>query len=200
MYFFFDAKNEDAKDLRSLRKFYQTILHQLLEGIRKSRPKMKAQCFKLVRKKILQEGPGETAYVEALRELLHRASPSVLVVDALDECRDSDPATLKEWLVKITEFPNLKIVITSRSLQGIKKLSDNPLYINLQLSGVVDKLDADIERFILDRIKREGSMFPGEMPRVVEKLKSRSSVSLGVFSYYHRPISLSPAAGISTFC
>lgn len=178
MYFFFDAKNEDAKDLRSLRKFYQTILHQLLERIRKSRPKLKAQCFKLVRKKMLKEGPGETAYVEALRELLYLASPSFLVVDALDECKDEDPRTIKEWLATIGEFPNLKTVITSRSLGAIRKLSANPLYIHLQLSGVVDKLDADIEKFILDRIKREGATFPAEMPRVVDKLKSRSSVSL----------------------
>ncbi|GAW25508.1 hypothetical protein SAMD00023353_0800250 [Rosellinia necatrix] len=85
MYFFFDAKNKDANELCSLNKIYQTILHQLLQGIRKTRPKLKAECFNLVRKIIYKEGPGETAYVDALREVLDLVQPSFLVIDALDE-------------------------------------------------------------------------------------------------------------------
>lgn len=177
-YFFFDAKNKGSNDFCSLYKFYQTILHQLLEGIRKTRPKLKAECFKLVRNIILKEGLRESAYIEALREVFHLAQLRFLVIDALDECRDAETEELKGWLEKITAFPNLQIVITSRSLQKTKKLYDNPRYINLQLSGVVDRLDEDIEKFIIGRVDSEEWTFPDEMLRVVSRLKARSSVRL----------------------
>ncbi|KUI70689.1 Serine/threonine-protein phosphatase 6 regulatory ankyrin repeat subunit B [Cytospora mali] len=175
IYFFFDAKNEDAKDLCSLKRFYQTVLHQLLEGIRRTRPEKKAQYFRIARQKILREGPGEGSYISALQEVLSISEPSYLVVDALDECKDEEASTLKKWLAKIQAFPNLQIVITGRPTQKLRPVYDDSLCIQLQLSTVVGKLDKDIERYILSRIQNEDSVFPAEMSRVVDILKSRSS-------------------------
>lgn len=178
MYFFFDATNEDARDLCSLNKFYQTILHQLLENIRQTRPKKKAYCFKATRQQIRREGRNENAYIKALQEVLSILAEQIyLVVDALDECREGVNA-LREWLEKIKEFPNLQIVITSRSTLDTGLLWNDALYIRLQLSNVVSKLDKDIEKFILSRIQQEDSTFPAHIPRVVEKLKEHSSVSI----------------------
>lgn len=72
------------------------------------------------------------------------------------------------------QMPNLRILITSRPLREIKKLCDGSPRI--QLNDMINKLDKGIERFIIDRINKADSMFPREMPRVLEKLKDRSSV------------------------
>ncbi|KAK6448633.1 hypothetical protein FP744_10004883 [Trichoderma asperellum] len=171
--FFFDAKSEDFRDLRSLEKFYQTILYQLLAGIRKTFPKLKASSFKSVQQAVQREGPGKMSYFTALQVVLGQTEQSFLVVDALDECTDTDTDALKEWLEEIRGLPNLRILITSRPLREIKKLCDGSPRI--QLNDMIIKLDKDIERFIIDRINKADSMFPREMPRVLEKLKDRSS-------------------------
>jgi hypothetical protein len=191
MYFFFDAK---SAELCSFDKFNQTILHQLLESIRTSCPKSKSKgLFSLVRK-ILREKPGETGYVTALKELLQNLdSPSFLVIDALDECQprdadtrkdydcnDLDVETIKQSLKTIEELHhNLRILITSRSLQPLSGLSQNPLHINLHLSDVSAHLNEDIEKFVHHRISREGSLTPDVMTdKVVQEVIRRSNVSL----------------------
>lgn len=174
MKFFFDAKNEDFRDLRSLEKFYQTILYQLLEGIRKTLPKLKATLFKSVQKTVQREGPGKRSYFKALQVVLGQTEQSVLIVDALDECTDTEIDALKEWLEEIRGLPNLCILITSRPLRDITNLYGSSQ--SIQLNDMRTKLDKDIERFIIDRINKADSMFPREMPKVLEKLKDRSSV------------------------
>ncbi len=182
MYFFFDAKNADAKDFRSLEKFYQTVLHQLLESIRMTQPELKALCFQQVEDVIRREGPGKKWYCKALHDLLIRVSkPSYLVIDALDECADEDVESLREWLVNIKALPNLQVLITSRALQSTKHLYDNTLCIRLQLSKATRKLDEDIEKYILSRIEKEGSGFPAQAPNLVKQLTERSSVCFFFF-------------------
>lgn len=181
MKFFFDAKNEDFRDLRSLEKFYQTILHQLLTGIKKTFPKLKASSFKSVQKAIQREGPGKMSYFKALQVVLGQTEQSFLVVDALDECKDTDTDALKEWLEEIRRLPNLCILITSRPSRELKTLYGSSPCI--QLSDMISKLDKDIERFIIDRINNADSMFPREMPKVLEKLKHRSSVRQPYFTF-----------------
>ncbi|KAL6696427.1 ankyrin repeat-containing domain protein [Trichoderma pleuroticola] len=173
MCFFFDAKNKDSKELRSLKKFYQTILHQLLQGIKLSRPEVKADCFATAEKIILREGMRKTAYIEALRQVLSQAGRSFLVIDAVDECADEEIDAVQEWLNEIRRFPNLHIVITSRPRQDAENLYDNSPCI--LLNDVVTQLNKDIEKFILSRINKPGALFPERMPKVVEKLKARSS-------------------------
>lgn len=175
MYFFFDAKSAEAKDLRSLKKFYQTILHQLLKGIPRTNSKLRAKCFTIVRRRILEEDQNDKSLKGAIRDVLTMVQPSFLVVDALDECKDADPEILKEWLAEIKTFPKLQIVITSRSLQSTKPLANDPLYIHLQLNSVIDKSNDDIRLFIVDRIQKSEAL-PPEIPRVVKELRRKSNV------------------------
>ncbi|KAL7809400.1 ankyrin repeat-containing domain protein [Trichoderma aethiopicum] len=175
MSFFFDAKNKDFRDLRSLNKFYQTILHQLLQGVRRDRPNLKAECFSAAERIILREGPGETAYIEALRSVLAQAGRSFLVIDAIDECTETDIDTIQDCLNEMAQLPGLRVVITSRPRQDIETLyGESPCIL---LNELVNHLNKDIERFIHYRITKPNTTFPMKMPRVVEKLRDRSSTA-----------------------
>lgn len=157
-------------------------------------PKLKTKCFNLARKSLANE-PTEDGYIEVLRQVLGLVQPSYLIVDALDECREQDSdalkgyeskehdlTTLQEWLITIAGF-DVKIIITARLVKHIENLVDNKHHFRLDLSDVVDNLDADIEKFIYHRINRKNSGFPSHMPRVVKELKIRSSVS-GIHNVY----------------
>jgi hypothetical protein len=179
MYFIFDSKSEQTKDLRSLKKFYQTIAHQLLIQLQRAKSNPKAKWFATARQKILEDAMSSKSLIDATRYILAKITPAYLIVDALDECADTNPESLQEWLEEIQLFPNLQIVITSRPLQHIKKIAENDdyirSYIHLQLDSVIEKSKKDIELFIKYRLQKSESLSP-EMSRIEDMLKEKSNV------------------------
>jgi hypothetical protein len=177
MRFFFDSKSAEARDLQSPKKFYQTLLHQLLKQIRKH-GNLSPHCFKMAREKLKHEDMDENSLKEVIRDVLAMVPRGFLIVDALDECRSNDPKFLEEWFESLKGFPNLQTVITSRSEWFVEDLADERLYIVLHLSSdsVKSKLNKDIRLFIQDRIQRYRGL-PKEMGSAVAILEERSDVS-----------------------
>lgn len=177
MHFFFDAKSVDAKDLRSLRKFYRTILYQLLSEVMNHHPRIKDTCFKQAEKMIHEKSFDGDPYAKALKEILSLTGPAYLVVDALDECRDADNEALKSWFSDLQALPALRVVITSRPVQRVNVLSQgsSDTRLKLDIDARAHNLDADIARYIEQRTKNDAA-FPREMPKTVKKLKKKASV------------------------
>ncbi|KAL9119462.1 MAG: hypothetical protein Q9187_003983 [Circinaria calcarea] len=123
MCFFFDSKSTDTKDLRSLRKFYHTILHQLLNQIPRADSNLRAKFFEIVRQRVQDEDLTPKCLKEAKRDVLAMVQPAFLVVDALDECTGTDPEVLKEWLEELKTSQKLQVGKASKTLLKILSTS-----------------------------------------------------------------------------
>ncbi|PHH74930.1 hypothetical protein CDD80_2741 [Ophiocordyceps camponoti-rufipedis] len=146
-----------------------------------------AECFQVVEQRLHRESLSVNAHREALHDVLALLEPSsgldYLVVDALDECRPrvggedgSDEKGLQKWFEEIKALPNLQIVITSRTLRQTELLYADDPNIRFKLDERVQNLDADIDRYIQDRMQKPDSGFPQDFSEVVSKLKVKSSV------------------------
>jgi hypothetical protein len=101
-------------------------------------------------------GPSDDALVECLKDLLKlpRLAPVYLIVDALDECPNTsairspraEVLNLLEGLME-SQFPNLRICVTSRPETDIKDVLNPlvPLYVSLHNEGGQRR---DIENYI----------------------------------------------------
>lgn len=186
MYFFFDSKDDHSG---SLKKFYPTILRQLLEGLNETTPQNKAECFKQAQRRLREGVDKVESYIEALRDVLSHGVHSFLIIDALDECTDGNtPGALEDWLQTITSLPNLSIAITCRSVTRTRELYQVPNCNELQLSNVVDELDQDLDKYITQRVHSKPKSYPAEMERVMDRLKQKSSVRIISFSSLRIPI------------
>ncbi|KIX08083.1 uncharacterized protein Z518_02738 [Rhinocladiella mackenziei CBS 650.93] len=186
MHFFFDSKSAEVKGLWSLRVFYQTILHQLLLQLidrnRDTSEKLKAECLEIVRYEETRLGDLKGARSKvAMRQILAKVGPTFLVVDALDECPDSDPDVLRDWLGELNGLPHLRTVITSRPEQRIRDAAEIGLHINLELNSLVHKSNEDIRLFIRTRLQNSkdlqgsGSAWEKVKARIEEELMAKSN-------------------------
>lgn len=139
---------------------------------------LNGRCFEVARSITRERRShcGEACLAVLQQVLSILSGQTFLLIDALDECRDVEDDTLKAWLDEIRSLPNLRIVISSRSIQRTKELCDDPLFINLQLSDTVEKSNEDIAKYIRGRIERKNCTIPQNSSRLQEELKARSSV------------------------
>ncbi|CAD6441286.1 cb3ba11b-506d-45aa-9e63-7c7903804476 [Sclerotinia trifoliorum] len=176
MYFLFDKKNE-AKESQSLDKFYTTVLHQLLESISQTQPKLATDCLEMARKQMKHKDSDSDEPFKTSIEMILAKLPSsaYLIIDALDECIGNTTDALMKWISYLESLPNLRLFITSRSLDYIEELTcqkDGPSYI-LRLSSVIHQSKKDIRLYINQRIKKPGHKFPDNMSAVVKELEAK---------------------------
>lgn len=91
-------------DLRSLGKFYQTTLHQLLLGVKKYHPRIKDKCFGKVESTLYEKGFDGNPYAKALKEVLSLTGPTYLVVEGCPHWELVD-WELVDWALGMLQEP-----------------------------------------------------------------------------------------------
>ncbi|KAG0131110.1 hypothetical protein HOY82DRAFT_647283, partial [Tuber indicum] len=101
------------------------------------------------------DGPPKLlALIDLLRHLLRRIDKLAIIVDALDECRDSLKSTVLETLRELTGMSNVNLLVVSRDDLNIKLHFEGLPHLGI-LKDVVAK---DIELYISHTIERSGKL------------------------------------------
>ncbi|KAL8415662.1 hypothetical protein RB596_006317 [Gaeumannomyces avenae] len=168
--FFFQ---DNLENFNSLQRFFRMVLCQLLQSYPcKGREviKERKEIFEKVREicgSVLTCTDRDfQRAIELTLESLRRVSPenpAILVIDAVDECKECNPAeyqSMKEWLAVISALPHLRIFLTSRDtgpvIEVIELLTSSlsaPTTIRIvNLANFRDNTDDDIRKFIESHI------------------------------------------------
>lgn len=109
-----------------------------------------------------------------------------IVVDALDECDDTEQADLIEKLaslIHLKEYETLRVVITSRREPDIlKRFESVATTIDLSLRLSKEDVNQDVQRYIQDRLRRSEKLRADDRFRrkVEKKLIGTTDVSSGI--------------------
>ncbi|KAJ3824679.1 ankyrin repeat-containing domain protein [Lentinula raphanica] len=117
VYHYFDLRN-NAGEKRSYQGLLLNLLVQL--GIQSNRihPALKS-LYELFKNRHLVFKPTNNKladiFMTVIRDLVQRKHQLYIIIDALDECNDSDSPWVLDLLFKVTRFPMVGIVISSRN-------------------------------------------------------------------------------------
>ncbi|GAW23063.1 hypothetical protein ANO14919_126130 [Xylariales sp. No.14919] len=174
LHFFFDSKSAAAKDLNSLKKFYPTILHQLLRRASRKPDITRKKCFDISRQRLSDGDASSAALRKAIRDVLVILGSTYLVIDSVDECTDVDDEALEAWLGEIKQLPGVQTVVTSRSSQKLDTLAKRAECINLNLSSHIARSNQDIRLFIKHRLQKSVNPQFSGMGEVAEQVAEKS--------------------------
>ncbi|KAL8375859.1 hypothetical protein RB595_007132 [Gaeumannomyces hyphopodioides] len=180
---FFFSSRDGSEDRKSLKKFFQTILHQILSELPRNGVKntqTKKNCFEKVWQMFHKTAnPKISDYQQALREVLEIwGKTAIIVIDALDECTDASSDQLRELMGALKRIPQLHVLITSRPRREIDTAVGEDSVIRggqFQLSDYRTAVNNDIRRYINSQIDDEDSLFPSGMEQVSERVLGKAN-------------------------
>lgn len=132
-----------AKEKQILENLLASLLHQLLLH----RPSYHERLIKLYKfHSAKQDRPSINDYAQLLQATVQSYNRIFFVIDALDECSETD-GTRKELLGELQKLkPAVNILVTSRDLPSIERLLQDAARIEIRPS------DEDIKNYVEDRI------------------------------------------------
>jgi NACHT domain len=92
--------------------------------------------------------PALGEWSQLLQSEVHHLSKVFVIVDALDECSESN-GTRDSFLTEIRKLPNMHLLVTSRHILTIEREFEKAASVEIRAS------DEDVKRYLQDRIKKE---------------------------------------------
>ncbi|KAI1418784.1 ankyrin repeat-containing domain protein [Xylaria sp. FL1777] len=174
LHFFFDSKSAGT-NINSFKKFYQTIIYQLLQQALRKPEITRKKCFDIARQRLIHGDTSLATLTQAVRDLLSILGSAYLLIDAVDECTGSKKDALDAWLGEIKQLPGVRTVITSRSPQDLQILANNAQCIVLNLPSRIAKSNQDIRLFIEHRLQNSDNPQFSGMGEIAEHVAEKSS-------------------------
>jgi hypothetical protein len=171
--------NYKEQDKQTIPNLMSSILHQLAVCA----PEIsKDLMYRLIEYRQKQIRPSMKATLDALRIIVSTYQTVYVVIDALDECSESN-GERSELVGHLREMPsNLKILCTSRELPDIEKLfsESGKVYIHAQETDVEKYLKGQIEKSM--RLRNHVRADPSLLQHIVNTIVNRVDGMFVIFS------------------
>jgi hypothetical protein len=171
--------NYKEQDKQTIPNLMSSILHQLAV----SAPEISEDLmYRLIEYRQKQIRPSMEATLDALRTIVSTYQTVYVVIDALDECSESN-GERSELVGHLREMPsNLKILCTSRELPDIEKLfsESGKVYIHAQETDVEKYLKGQIEKSM--RLRNHVRADPSLLQHIVNTIVNRVDGMFVIFS------------------
>ena len=149
IFFYCDFRDDEKKNLRGLLSSLLVQLCQQSDSCCDVLSEFHSEYSKGSRR------PNDDALERCLKGLLNlpKLAPVYLIVDALDECPDTSTASPRAEVLKLlkmlieSQFPNLRICVTSRPETDIKAALDPLIFRSVSLDAQSEQ-KRDIEDYI----------------------------------------------------